>query len=1162
MDGKILALTHDKSVETQRADQNAELWTSSKSAYNRLKKDHDRWQRTHNDSLAAWLLKEQELISNLTTLEQREIQLGADNLRLAQQAETAEGYLQTVQNELALCDDAVASTLQDVQQIRNLTDTLSEVQHLYDTLANTHNTLNDTHYRLLSTKQQLEESLNAEKAIITDLRTQLADAQADTSNLTSLYIDLTRLLEIQNATIKSVNSNFTTFVTNLRNTLSEQSDSITSLEANLTTTIQSLNDTREMHLEAEDDYFNLRQDHTVLQDQLDQAKDDIATMEKKYDSRIQELTRVKNNLTETLSLLEEHRTAIEALNTSSVSMEKTIDNKDLEYALLHSNCSRLNIDNALLRMDLSRAQTDALNTEKRLSNHSNRLSQLQSEKSNLVSSMTTLNESLVSTANNLELSKQQYSKCLTLLSDVNQTLEVERIAQVDSYNMYQLELSRSNNLSDQLSQERLLKDALALNLTSHIEALQNLTSNDEQSREVESLTAKLNIANADLQKERRFNHKLLTELHRLQQDQTTTKSTTSTTTATSTAPPKLTDPSPPTGKHGVPTMQPRRSHHKLQHVHPSALNHRTNGWFTPLSGPPQVFLEIGKTMGSLELAHVKIPIHVKGLMHHAQYVCATMTKGYAMIKDTSANRDFYKSLILAMGQFCNSKTYELEEFYSTMTSKGIREDTLKSLKSEVHHREKRQGEFLIGLAIGAIISLVSSEVLSHGQLLDVAGGKGTTPLAIRTLQDHETRLSVSEHALQVVQNLTEEMIEDINDTRDDIQTINFSLKLRVALDDVLFEIDRLILGLQELQHHRLSPFLVDSSVLTDVLKELQFKLDRGLTLGIDHVDDLYRLPTSHIGFTNGTVLLILHIPCYRPDSVLTMYKYLRTPLPLQKYNKLLVPEVEHDYIVIDDTNSLVRTFSQDVFSSCLKLNKKFYCKDLNYYYSSHSKDCLPSLFRQDNEAALASCKFSITDSKQELFQISPNKFYLPGINSTTLTKRCPFSNPVEETQIFNSYTEISVPAGCRVTGKDYTIDGTRDIYFEPRVVHYKYLELANAWVEKQIPHFIHHVHRKMIHDIGSSKGVHIKDIASQLEHENLEYQVKLYGGIITLILVVITILSLCYCFCRGCPDICLPPRYKNIPNDEVELREIPKTQNRPKASQQVQLRGLARQYRT
>ena len=677
------------------------------------------------------------------------------------------------------------------------------------------------------------------------------------------------------------------------------------------------------------------------------------------------------------------------------------------------------------------------------------------------------------------------------------------------------------------SQDLIREEASRLNLTTQLDSLQDVSNDLKHSQdEVLSLMEKLDLANKELARQSSFNQKLLLQLHLLDQAKSTTTTSTTTTTTAKPLKPRLLTPALK-DVHDM-SHETRKSTHKLQKVPVDALNFRTNGWFSSLLETPIVFSELGTALGSLDLAHLQININVKHLWAKAKVICLTLQEGDVMVHTTTSDQEFYRSLVKAMGNLCVSKVYELEEFLNSMTSDGIRAETLKFLQ-EPHHRERRQGEFLLGAVVGVIIALVSSNILSDSQVLGLASGSGTSPLAIRTLQDHETRIAVSEHSLETLKNITDGLADDIEETRTETSTINFILKLKIAVDDVLTEIDRVLQGLTEIHHHRLSPFLVDTEVLSDLLKELQFRIDKGMTLGVDHVEDLFRMETSHIGYKNGTLTVFIHVPCFRPDSKFTLYRYVPSALPISGHSEFLVPHPDNEYLIVDEQQTLFRSFGDEIFASCLRLHKHFYCKNLNLYYSAGESDCLFSMFNQKTEIAHRQCRFSITNTLPSIYQLDTRTFLAIGVNSSTITKRCPLENPVEETRVVHGPSIISPPPGCRIIGSGYTIDGTRDIYFSPTSVHFRYLDLADAVEKIDIPHFASKVHKEMIKDLGSSKGVKVKDIASQLKHENLVHQITVFSSLSIGLVIMITLCCCCYCYCKGWPDPILPKRFRSKP---------------------------------
>ena len=191
-----------------------------------------------------------------------------------------------------------------------------------------------------------------------------------------------------------------------------------------------------------------------------------------------------------------------------------------------------------------------------------------------------------------------------------------------------------------------------------------------------------------------------------------------------------------------------------------------------------------------------------------------------------------------------------------------------------------------------------------------------------------------------------------------------------------------------------------------------------------------------------------------------------------------------------------------------------------------------------------------------MYQLNTNTFLALGQNSSTVTKRCLLENPVEETRIIHGPSVLIPPPGCRLIGPGYTIDGTRDMYFTPSSVHFRYLDLAQSITNTQDPLFISHMHRHQLDSIGSKKGLKIKNVAAALEHENHVRQVTFFVSVGTGIVIMILIVTCCYCYCKGYPKRLVSRQSKRRSSDNLELQlrggqqqPIFRQQNRPLLNQ-------------
>lgn len=591
----------------------------------------------------------------------------------------------------------------------------------------------------------------------------------------------------------------------------------------------------------------------------------------------------------------------------------------------------------------------------------------------------------------------------------------------------------------------------------------------------------------------------------------------------------------------IESPQPRRGHHAFQQLSHLMFTYNSGKWFEPHTSSPIFFRQIGQVIGSLDMVHLVLNFDILNVITLITSTCAKLSdiKRKAKAKANSATPEhehFYEELQKALKQLCLESLYSLEEVKHVFSDGDLAQsqrDFINKLRPAnhfypgpvnpynnqdvSHSRIKRQfGEFAVPLAFlaGAGIAWAASHLFSSQGLVNIAAGTGTSPVAMRTFQDHETRLTVAERSLSILKNTTDDILANMSNQEEDIQNINVILKLIVVILDVQHEVDRLIAGLLLFHQHRLSPQLVEAFVLKDVINEMQLRLTPKMKMALNNVEEIYRLDTSHISYVNGTLQFFVHVPCFRPDSIMNLYEFVPTPLQL-KDDQFLIPHSDYNYLAVNEGQNLFRELTLDDLALCHELNKVKYCKKGNFYASSNEDTCLTSLWHNDNEKVIKHCSFNFKKLEDHISQVSHNEFLLFSKQTTRLQKECPLEHPSTESVTFKGLYQFTAAPGCRLSTDKFVMDGTIDIYSDPVQVKIKTLDLMQKLQHLNLPQLYPKLNDRSLSLIGSSKGLKIKNIEKELKSENEhELLVQIVVGSVSGAIFLVCIFLVIYCIYR------------------------------------------------
>ena len=178
------------------------------------------------------------------------------------------------------------------------------------------------------------------------------------------------------------------------------------------------------------------------------------------------------------------------------------------------------------------------------------------------------------------------------------------------------------------------------------------------------------------------------------------------------------------------------------------------------------------------------------------------------------------------------------------------------------------------------------------------------------------------------------------------------------------EVDRILDGLEALSRHRLSPHLILPGQMAEALSALRESMRRnGYELAIDNVFQLFQLDTSHLYYGNQTIEIIVHIPAFKPNNIMTLYKHRNMPVRFDGLDELgkngpplyLQPQSQDVYLAVDVSETAFQTFTLGRLQTCTQLFGLYVCPRNNVVDKRTSQECLMALFTGKMSQVRAVC---------------------------------------------------------------------------------------------------------------------------------------------------------------------------------------------------------------
>jgi hypothetical protein len=258
-------------------------------------------------------------------------------------------------------------------------------------------------------------------------------------------------------------------------------------------------------------------------------------------------------------------------------------------------------------------------------------------------------------------------------------------------------------------------------------------------------------------------------------------------------------------------------------------------------------------------------------------------------------------------------------------------------------------------------------------------------------------------------------------------------------------VTRLVNMIQQLQNRRLSVDWLDE----EQMKLLhQSVLDRSVqlkhTLLVEQYSDYFQLELSYLR-EDDDVTAILHVPTILTHEMLSIYRYLSFPIPLDipisktsmsigdalalthldsdslpafqmqpPHNNrtdalFLIPDA--DMIAIDGDKNF-RLLDNADLTGCIQRNHVFLCEQQQILQTDLTTTCLGSLYSRDLAGVQRSCKFEQRPLVEKVFQLSTNDFlvYSPTVYSQTVKCLNGDNHPAD----FGHSTKLHLPNGCSI----------------------------------------------------------------------------------------------------------------------------------------------------
>ena len=148
-----------------------------------------------------------------------------------------------------------------------------------------------------------------------------------------------------------------------------------------------------------------------------------------------------------------------------------------------------------------------------------------------------------------------------------------------------------------------------------------------------------------------------------------------------------------------------------------------------------------------------------------------------------------------------------------------------------------------------------------------------------------------------------------------------------------------------------------------------------------------------VGFPDGEIKILLHLPLINPVDKLKLYPHIATPGWISNdVYQLLADGQNEEYLAISSMDTLYATFSSsDLTSDCVSTrDTKLFKSTTSILKKTGGKEpkCLVNLFLGNLEEAKSSCTYSLRKPTQFAVRLNNEQIYFSSPNSTKLQQKC------------------------------------------------------------------------------------------------------------------------------------------------------------------------------
>ena len=563
------------------------------------------------------------------------------------------------------------------------------------------------------------------------------------------------------------------------------------------------------------------------------------------------------------------------------------------------------------------------------------------------------------------------------------------------------------------------------------------------------------------------------------------------------------------------TRQPTGNPNTTQPPKFQLYNLLSGEWHSEVPEGSVHFVENGYVAGDVNYVHLVYDFDIKKYMEQGKEFCSkTIAADLRRLK--TSNKKIYEVLYHNYAHRCDKIVNQLHDTFDTYVSgsHSYMYHSFHKQSNPLHHpedsyvedendanilystRNKRQFLIIGGILLAAGIIAGMAYLFNHAALLSISFGSWTNPATIRVLETHEKRLNIDEEDIMALKTSVQQLIDAENKLQEDVHELQLLHRTEGLLGKLQWEFHTLSLGLEKLRMGQLSSFLIKPKSLQTILKQFRERLNliNAHTI-LSDLNEVYMCDTSYLVFNNLTIRAFIHIPVYKPDSLMTIYKY--QGMPTKVGNQLMTFQPDSKFLAVNKMKNKFRPMTYETLNECKQLKHISYCKSGNYYHMDTHKSCIKSLYSGKEHEIVKQCPVKMGPIEDQMIRLNFETVLLFHAKPKRAQIACPMSTPPKDEVTFQGFKRIRLFPGCRLTTDNFMADGVTNTYTSPHEIHITVPDVGQIDEFKALQTHLN-LSSKSLDKIQSQQKLRIADINALFKSEQWErtLTMTIVGGIL------------------------------------------------------------------